>query len=381
MKICVLTGKLGGYSAMRPMLSLMEKDEDIEFILLVTDQHLYTKFGRSVSVIIEDGFTPLPIDIQQEDETAYSRSKAEAQVLVHFAKALDNIRPDLLILFGDRGESLSAAHAALNAGIPIAHLQGGDTTGGVDDRIRDAITCMSSLHFVSCHSSACEIEDIRGIDNICVVGDFHIDPLMEWTSPPIIDIAENLHLDYKRPWVLITQHSDTLSPSTSYQEMNCTLNAVREELPDFEIVVTYPCSDVGYKGIMDAIEELSTPLKLKVFKALRPESYIGVMNASHLIIGNSSAGIIEAPYLETMSIDIGDRQRGRMRPSSVTHADHDKSSIRDAIRHSLYKPCEFEKLYGDGTAGIQTIKEIKKWWEQRNLQQSTSQTVSIEGRM
>ena len=350
---------------MKPMLSLMQKDPYFDLVLLVTDQHLSSAHGSTWNEIERDGFNYTALPMNQDSDTAHDRTVAEGNGMHEIARSLLIHNPDILVLFGDRGESLAAAHAALNFNIPIAHIQGGDISGGVDNKIRNAITCMSDMHFVSCSDSAERANKFiphTSWTTIFQVGDFHIDALKDGTYSSSKEIRNYLGLG-EQPIILVTQHSDTLSPSTSYNEMFATLNAIKQEYPLFEVVVTYPCSDVGYEGILGAMGYWQD--EIRVFKALSPDIYRSAIKEALLLVGNSSAGIIEAPYLCTPSVDIGYRQAGRGRSSCIFHASHNEESIKDAMQDAIAwsKGSRItELIYGAGTAGLQTIEELREWW-------------------
>ncbi len=175
-KFMVLTGKRGGYGAMKPMLRFIQEDPDIDLQLVVTDQHLNSKFGRTINEIEKDFEITAKVEMMQKDGCAISRSQALGNFIVGMSLVIEKHSPDILLLYGDRGEVIAAAIAATTMGIPIAHIQGGDVSGSVDEQFRHATTKLAQIHFPSTENSAQRIKNLGEEDwRIHVVGDNHID--------------------------------------------------------------------------------------------------------------------------------------------------------------------------------------------------------------
>ena len=361
----VLTGKRGGFGAMKPMLRLMRSDPDIALQLVVTDQHLSDKFGRTVREVREEFEIAAEVDMRQADASPESRACALGVCLKGMAHALANLRPEICVLYGDRGEVLSTAVAATTMNIPIAHLQGGDVSGSVDDVMRHAVTKLAHLHFASTEASA---ERIRRMGEeawrVYVVGDNHIDSIVaeEYCSPQ--EVADELALDLDKPVVVVVQHPETTAPEAAYEQMVETLAAVR----DFghQTVVIHPCSDAGYDGIIRAINEIALPPQFRVRVNLDAPYFWGLLATASILVGNSSAGLIETPSFHLPAVNIGRRQIGRLCAENVLHVDHDRRAIGNAIATAL--SASFRQLaarckqpFGDGRAGqrvYETLRDI-----------------------
>ena len=306
----VLTGKRGGYGAMKPMLRLMQSDPAVSLQLVVTDQHLSDRFGRTVQEIREEFEIAAEVDMQQVDDTPESRAIALGVCQQGIARALTRLRSDICVLYGDRGEVLSAAVAATTMNIPIAHLQGGDVSGSIDDIMRHAVTKLSHLHFASTDASAGRIRSMgEEAWRVRVVGDNHIDAIVagEYRTPQ--EVADELDLNLERPIVVVLQHSETTQSEAAYVQMIETLIAVR----DFgeQTVVIHPCSDAGYEGIVRAIEEIALPPQFRVRINLDAPIFWGLLAAASVLVGNSSAGLIETPTFRLPAVNVGRRQIGR----------------------------------------------------------------------
>jgi len=353
MKVSVFTGKLGGYSAMLPMLRLMRDDDEVELTIIAGDQHCNINFGHSIDEIKKEFLGSISyIPIKAGDDTSWHRANGMQQIVHHGSMALDRFKPDCLILFGDRAEVLTMALSAVIQGIPIAHIQGGDFSGGIDNRIRDSISCLSKWHFVSNKRSDARLSDFVPGD-IINVGDLHIDSIVSGLYEP-----NNFG---PKPRIILLQHSDTSNPGDSGVQVLITVLALQEcdLLPN--TIAFYPCTDQGYEKIIETLKWKFDEEKL--FKYLPPSEFLGLLSQSDLVIGNSSLGIIEAPYFDIPTVDIGTRQAGRMRGSSVFHSDHDVEEIVEAINLALQFRDHGEKaerLYGNGEAGRKVLEHLKE---------------------
>jgi GDP/UDP-N,N'-diacetylbacillosamine 2-epimerase (hydrolysing) len=359
-KILVLTGKRGGYGAMKPMLRLLRDDLSIELQLVVTDQHLNPRFGKTILEIEQEFVIAEKVDIQQDDDSAYGRSVAMGQALIGMSRVFASLKPDICVLYGDRGEVLAAAQAATVMGIPIAHLQGGDVSGSVDEQVRHAVTKLSHIHFPSTEESKQRILGMgEESERIHAVGDNHIDLIIanEFLAPE--EVARQLSLDLKKPILVVLQHSETTNPQASHEQMMETLSAVQSF--NLQTVIVYPCSDVGYEGVISAINKFRQEKNFYVHKNLDAQVFWGLLNIASVFIGNSSAGIIEAPVFKLPVINVGRRQESRQCAENVIQVNHSTEKIRDSIDKALadqifienVKSCQ--QIYGDGKAGERIV--------------------------
>ncbi len=363
-RILVLTGKRGGYGAMKPMLRLMRDDLAVALQLVATDQHLNGRFGATIEEIREEFELAATLDLMQADDTAASRAHALARGLAGMTDIYQKLDSELCVLYGDRGEVLVAAIAALHLGLPIAHIQGGDRSGSLDDAMRHALTKMAHLHFPATHESGERIRRMGEEDwRVHVVGDNHIDLIVAGEYWPKDRVLRSLDLDPQRPIAVVLQHSETTAPGESYRQMVETLEAVRDE--KLQCVVVHPCSDAGYDGIIRAIENLAQGPDFRVRVNLDAPAFWGLLAISSVMIGNSSAGLIETPSFRLPAINIGRRQVGRLQSENVINVTHDRHAIKQAIRRALSEQFlasvrKCRQPFGDGRAGEKIVDVLRQ---------------------
>jgi len=251
-----------------------------------------------------------------------------------------------------------------NLRIPVAHIQGGDISGNLDEVFRHAITKMSHIHFPSTKDSAERIKKM-GEDEwrIHTVGDAHLDLIGSNLYTDEFEVREKYNLGDER-YIIVLQHSVNTEPECSYDQMQKTLTAVKKI--EIKTLIVYPCSDQGYEGIIKAIEECKNDKNLYVYKNIDAPDFIGLMNNAEVLVGNSSAGIIEAPMFKLPTVNIGKRQNGRQRDRNVVDVEGETSNeISQAIERALYhedfrdtlKQCG--SIYGEGKTGEQIVKILK----------------------
>lgn len=353
--ICFLTGKLGGYEACRRMLKLFDEDPEFHLSIIVTDQHLYERFGRSITEVEKDFRSIFAVSMEQVGDTGAERAHVVGVCVKAVASKLVAIKPDVLILIGDRGESLAAATAALHMGIPIAHIQGGDWSGGIDQHIRDAITCMATWHFVSTPQARRRVSNLLGNNTIAAlgsvfeVGDPHVDD--------VVAFCRNPNPSGPAGHTIFHYHPDSSDPDTCYERASEILTAVNGA--GLDPLSVKPCSDVGYSGVIRALEELEH----RHYSYLPRDEYINLMAGASLMIGNSSAALIEAPYLNLPAVNVGDRQAGRLHSNNVVHAKSGIGALPEAIRFALEKHniySKYDRPFGDGTANEKIYKSLRR---------------------
>jgi GDP/UDP-N,N'-diacetylbacillosamine 2-epimerase (hydrolysing) len=363
-RICVLSGKRGGFGALIRTMQLIEADPLLDLQLVVTDMHLSEKFGRTVAEVQKWFDVAERVDIEQKDDTAAGRSSAIGVCLQRVTRSLERLKPDVLLVIGDRGEVLASTIAAVNLGIAVAHIQGGDISGSLDEVFRHAITKLAHLHFPSNKESARRIERM-GEERwrIHVVGDPHIDLIKNKMFTP----AEIVRRVYNAPgeFMLVLQHPVTTEPEKSYEHMKNILAAVKRF--DKKAILVYPCSDQGYQGIIDAIHEgsQSNPSQFEVRQNIEAPDFLGLLSCAEVLIGNSSSGLIEAPYFRLPVVNVGRRQAGRLREHNVIDVEPKAQAVFIAIRKALYDKrfrrglnrCGY--LFGDGRTGERIVRLLK----------------------
>jgi GDP/UDP-N,N'-diacetylbacillosamine 2-epimerase (hydrolysing) len=361
--IGVLSGKRGGFDAMLPMLRIMDKSEDYKLSLYLADMHNMEKFGSTgggVQTELPNSHITYLSPIGHKD-SGWGRAKNLCQYGTHLADVLDIYPIDCLLLYGDRGESLSAAMVACQMRVPIGHIQGGDTSGTTDNAMRHAISMLSQWHFVSHQRAADTLVDMavarRDIiegsplsKSIFIVGDSHIDPIIEGDMVDGGIVRKELHLDPDLPVVVLLQHPD--DPATAGDEIWETIMALKRI--KCQIVAVYPCSDPGYSEIVNALEDRTAVWdNIQVHKNLPGPSFRGLLAIADCLVGNSSCGIIEAPYYRLPAVDIGDRQNGRMMVPTTLRVTPERTRIEIAILECLSLPesTDFRRSYGEGHTG------------------------------
>ncbi len=364
-RIAVVSGKRGGFGAMLPMMRIIEDDPGLELQLILTDQHLRPDFGQTVIEV--ERFLPVAVKVplNQVDDSGLERVVALGTGLTGMGRTLKELGPDVLCLYGDRGESVAAAVAALHLGVPIAHLQGGDVTGGLDDLFRHALTKMSHLHFASCRESADRILQMGEEPwRVHVVGDSHIDPLVAGVGTPQDEVAARYDLDPDRPLALVLQHSVSTEPERAYDQMTATLSAL--DGFDLRLIVVYPCTDPGFQGILRAIDEHRRQPGMSVHPNIDCFDFYTLMRLARVMVGNSSAGIIEAPYVGLPVVNVGGRQTGRLCAENVCHvADGDVAGIKEGVSRALTddefrrRAGQCSRPYGDGRAGERVVEVLR----------------------
>jgi GDP/UDP-N,N'-diacetylbacillosamine 2-epimerase (hydrolysing) len=363
-KISVLTGKRGGFGALIPTIQLMEQEPCIDLSVIATDMHLSEKFGKTIAEVEQWVKKVVCVPMGQENDQAVSRAKALATCMQGMASVLDAIQPDILLVLGDRGEVVAAALAALHLGIPLAHIQGGDISGNIDEMMRHAITKMSHIHFPSTEQSA---ERIRLLGEepwrIHVIGDPHIDMIVQKRYTPGKEARKIHAIAAEEPFALVLVHPETLDTEHSYQNMRTVLAEMAAR--EMRTLVIFPCSDHGHQGILDAIAERAGQPHFSFHKNIEAVHFWGLMSEAQVLIGNSSAGLIEAPYFNLPVINLGTRQTGRQRWINVLDCPFESSAFRtalekagsDAFRTHLAN-CK-EKPFGDGTACKRIVHVLK----------------------
>ena len=367
-KIAVITGTRADYGIFYYVLKAIEKHEDLDLKLIVCGMHLCPEYGMTINEIEKDGF-----DIADKFETILasdtgaSMAKSIGLSIISMAQSFDRIKPDLLLILGDRGEMLAAATAAIHMNIPVAHIHGGEVTGTVDESVRHAITKLSHIHFPANEDSKQRIIKLGEKEkNIYVVGAPGLDYIKKTQYISRATMLKRFELKDDKIF-LLTQHPVTTERDMVEQQMRGTLDAVVEL--GYQTIVSYPNSDNGGREIIKVIEEYRSKYPfLKVFRNLSQVEYLSFLDMSEVMIGNSSSGIIEAPSFKLPVVNIGSRQDGRLRASNIIDVPYGKESVMRGIKEALYD-VDFKKQlenctnpYGDGNASgkiAQIISEVK----------------------
>ena len=366
-KICVVTGTRAEYGLLYWLMKGIEADERLELQLIVTGMHLSPEFGLTYKEIAKEFTIHKKIEMLLSSDTAVGISKSMGLAHISFAEAYDELRPDLVVVLGDRYEIFSAATTATIARIPLAHLHGGETTeGAYDEAMRHSITKMSQLHFV-----ATEVYRKRVIQlgehphRVFNVGGLGIENIkrLDLLSKEAFEASIDFNLAPKN--LLVTFHPVTLEESTAQQQFQELLNAI-DELEETHIIFTKANSDSDGRVINHMIDGYVSKNSHKAigFTSLGQLRYLSALQFVDAVVGNSSSGLLEAPSFKIGTINIGDRQKGRMKASSVIDCEPSIEGIENALE-TLYSPVFQETLqhvenpYGDGCASEKIVEILK----------------------
>lgn len=356
-KILYITGTRADYGLMKSVLKEIEKHPKLELEIVATGMHLMEEFGMTINEIKKDGFKIHEIGATYENDNKESMTIFVGKFIQLLTKKVKQIKPDIILLLGDRGEMLAGAIVGAYLTIPVAHIHGGDITSTVDEPIRHAITKLAHIHFPATEKSAERIikmgEDPSGI---FVVGAPSLDSILNENLIEPTDLAEKYNLELSKPILLVMQHPVTTEVEDAQDQIRETLEAVLEL--EHQTVLVYPNADAGGRRMIEVIKEYEQYPFIKTFKSITHKEYLSLMRIASVFIGNSSSGIIEAPSFGLPVVNIGPRQEGRQRAENVIDVDYDKEQIKATIKKALYDEDFKEKVktckspYGDGKAGV-----------------------------
>lgn len=362
--ICVVTGTRAEYGLLYWLMKDIQADPDLELQIIATGMHLAPEFGLTCQVIEADGFNiDAKVEMLLASDTSVGIAKSMGLGVIGFADALDRLRPDILVLLGDRFEILAAAQAALVARLPVAHLFGGDTTeGAFDEAIRHSITKMAHLHFVSNAVSAARVCQLgENPDHVYNFGSTGIDQIKRIKLLDRNEIEQQTGFKFRKKNLLVTFHPATLeeqSPEIQFQEL---LDALARLAPDFGLIFTYPNADPSGRALITMTEKfVAGHANAKAFASVGQLRYLSVMALVDAVVGNSSSGLYEAPSFKVPTVNIGDRQKGRLQAASVINCAPLAQLILEAIRIAVEMDCStVVNPYGDGESSPK-IKEVLK---------------------
>jgi len=372
-KIAVITGTRAEYGIFRSVLREIEANPELDLSLIVIGMHLSDEFGYTVKEIERDGFTvDAKINILHTEDTGAAMAQSIGKSVVKTAKALGKIKPDILLILGDRSEMLVGALSATYMGIPIAHIHGGDISGNVDEPVRHAITKLAHIHLAATEESASRIIKMGEEPwRVHVVGAPGLDSILNEKMPEPSEVAGKYGLDLSKPVLLVVQHSVITEAEDASNQIRQTLEAIREL--GYQTVLVYPNADAGGRRMIDVIKEYEKYPFLETYKSLPRDEYLGLMRIAGVMVGNSSSGIIEAPSFGLPVVNIGRRQAGRQRAENIIDVDYDKKEIIKAIQYALEdeefreKAKNCKNFYGDGKAGTRIAKVLSQVKADRRL--------------
>jgi len=368
-KVCVVTGTRAEYGLLYWLMKKIQYDDLLELQIIATGAHLSKEFGSTYLQIEKDGFyIDKKVDLNLSSDNYLGISNSISLGIVGCSKALNELKPDLLLVLGDRYELLSAVIASMVANIPVAHLHGGETTeGAFDEYIRHSITKMSHLHFCATNEYQDRIVQLgENPDTVFNVGGLGIDNINKLALLSKEDFEKDIGFNLGSNSILVTFHPVTLEKNTSKVHFQELLNAI-SELKDTNIIFTKANADTNGKVINKMIDDyVSRSDNAIAFTSMGQLRYLSALQFVDAVVGNSSSGLLEAPSFKIGTIDIGDRQKGRIKADSVISCSPDKKSINRALKKlytqnfkSIVK--NVENPYGNGGASREAVDIIKNF--------------------
>lgn len=367
-KICILTATRADYGLLRPFIEGLLGVPEFDLRIVVTGMHLSREYGMTCNDIVEDGFViDRKIDMLLSADTPAGVTKSMGVAMLGFADYFKESKPDLLLVLGDRYETLAVCIAAMNERIPIAHLYGGETTeGAVDEGIRHAITKLSYLHFTSTLAYRRRVIQLgEHPDRVYQIGAAGIENIKNRKLLSIPELEEAISFPLDGPYGVITMHPVTLEKETAGEQF-ATLLKVCGKHTKMKYIFTKANADAGGKRINSMMEKfVSNHENAAAYDSLGTLKYLSLLRHAYMAAGNSSSGILEAPFFGIPVINIGDRQKGRLKPDGVIDCEATEEAIERAFEKAgdpdfRRKAREAENIYGDGNASAKAVEVIKR---------------------
>jgi GDP/UDP-N,N'-diacetylbacillosamine 2-epimerase (hydrolysing) len=373
-RIGVVTVARSDYGIYFPILKKIQQDPALELVLIVGGMHLSPEFGSTVNILEADGFEPAAkVEMLLSSDSAEGVAKSVGIGVIGFAQAYSQLKPDLLLLLGDRFEMLAAAVAAVPFKIPMAHIHGGESTEGlIDEAIRHSITKMSHIHFASTEAHAARIRQLGEEPwRVTVSGAPSLDNLKSMKLLSAQELERQHGLDLSKPPLLVTYHPVTLDFENTEHQITELMAALKASgLP---LIFTFPNADASGRKIIEMIQAFVKAMpQARITVNLGTEGYFSLMSHAGAMVGNSSSGIVEAASFKLPVVNIGDRQRGRFHAENVVDCGYSRDQILSAIKKAT--SAEFRKTlgslvnpYGDGHAADRIVAGLKNVTLDSNL--------------
>ncbi len=374
-KICIVTGTRAEYGLFYWLMKAIQADSDLELQIIATGMHLSPEFGLTYRQIEEDGFKiNKKIEMLLSSDTPVGISKSMGLGMIGFAEAYDELKPDILVLLGDRFEIFCAAGAACVSRIPIGHIHGGETTrGAVDEAFRHSITKMSHLHFTATDEYRKRVIQLgESPDRVFNVGALGIENIRKLPLLSREDLEKEIGFSLGQQYILVTYHPVTLEQATAQTQFQNLLDAI-DTIDGLRVIFTKSNADTEGRIINQMIDEyVTTETNAAIsFTSMGQLRYLSAMKHVEAVVGNSSSGIVEAPSFKVPTVNIGDRQKGRIQTKSVINCSPAKEAIVKSIKQAL--STEFRQSLqnlrnpyeGENTA--KTIKETIRHFDLKNI--------------
>lgn len=366
-KICIITGTRAEYGLLRWIMQGIKADAELTLQVIATGMHLSPEFGLTYKAIEQDGFQiDRKVEMLTSSDTAVGIAKSMGLGLIGFADALNELKPDLIVVLGDRFEIFSAVSAAMVARIPVAHLHGGEATEGlIDESIRHSITKMSQIHFVAADTYRQRVIQLgEQPDRVFLVGGLGIDSIKHVQLLTRSELEDSLDFKLGIKNLMVTFHPVTLETATAENQMQELLSALAM-LKDTHLIFTLPNADTDGRALIEMVQNfIQRHPNARAFKSLGQLRYLSCIAQVDGVLGNSSSGLTEVPSFKKGTINIGDRQRGRLQADSVINCEPTQDGITNALNR-LYS-VDFQVLlgrvtnpYGEGGASQSIISILK----------------------
>ena len=367
--IAVFTGTRAEYGLLFWLLKSLAENDNVSLQLLVGGTHLSNEFGHTIDQINKDGFSiSAKLDYLSSSDSPLGVANSLALAITSAAKAFEQLRPDILVILGDRYEALGVAQAALLFQIPIAHIHGGEITeGAVDDAIRHSLTKLSHLHFTATESYRQRVIQLgENPEHVLNVGAPGIDSINQYDLLSVEQLNQYFDEKLVKPFFVVTYHPVTLSSDGAISAFE-NLLAVLTLYQDYQMIISYPNADAFSRQIIELLTSYQDrlPTRVLLVKSMGQVRYLSAMKHASAVIGNSSSGIIEAPSFNVPTVNIGERQKGRIASDSVIHCGESKQAINSAINLALSEGfrSKLKKIinpYGMGGASEKIVNTLTK---------------------
>ena len=362
--VCFVTGSRAEYGLLSPVMDAVRREPSFRLQVIATGMHLAPQFGLTWREIEADGFPiDAKVDLELSGDTAAAVTRSLGRGVMGFADELERLRPDLIVLLGDRYEILAAAQAALIARVPVAHIAGGDTTeGAFDEAIRHSITKMAHLHFVTNDAAARRVRQLgENPANIHAVGSPGIDVIRNMKLLDRSALERELGFAFRKRNLLVTFHPATLDEQPAGEQFRELLAALDRLGDDVGVIFTLPNADPDGSAIIDLIGRYTAARpQAKAFASLGQLRYLSAIAQVDAVVGNSSSGLYEVPSFRKPTVNIGDRQQGRLQASSVINCRPEARDIEEAVRKAFTRDCSSAvNPYGNGDSAQQIVAVLK----------------------
>ena len=382
-KICVVTGTRAEYGLLLPLLEEIRLDPELELQIVATGMHLAPEFGLTFKEIEQDGFAvDAKVEMLLASDTPVGIAKSIGLGTIGFADAYHQLKPDLVVLTGDRFELLAAAQAALVARLPVAHIAGGDTTeGAFDESIRHAVTKMAQLHFVTNEGSRRRVIQLgENPERVFNFGSLTVDRIQRMDFLSRQELERELDFKLRKVNYLVTFHPVTLENDSSSEQFGELLAALDSLGPDAGIIFTGSNADTGGRTLLAMMNDFVNrrPGHARAFTSLGQLRYYSLMRQVDAVVGNSSSGLYEAPSFKLPTVNIGDRQKGRLRAASIIDCEPHREAILAALQRAQTLDCStVVNPYGEGGAAPK-MKDVLKRTPLENILKKAFYSLSEE---